>query len=372
MATDRARDLRNELADVKALLQSRIESLAHTLAPGGKRLGIYYFARNPTRKDDNPNSFYVVVSGSKVGKWADEATGDGAAVSKNGLHRGDPLGLIGYVYGLDFRGSMDWARDWLGMARNDPQAIVKAHVAVQRHHVNDDAREADLLERKRKQAFALWLKGKEGLAGTPVETYLATRGIDLAKLKRAPRAIRCLGRKHLESGLFLPCMLAQMTGPTESVYAVHCTFLKPDGSGKADVTPARKIWPSFKGAAIRLARGETGLTPGEAAKQGLLDTLVLCEGVEDGLSIALACPEYRVWAAGSIGNLAHIVLPTCCADVIIAADNDWGKPQAQKQLETAIAALSAQGRPVRVARSHIGKDANDALRAGSAWSPHAA
>jgi hypothetical protein len=122
------------------------------------------------------------------------------------------------------------------------------------------------------------------------------------------------------------------------------------------------MWPSYAGGAIRLARGETGMTPGEAAKHGLLDTLCLCEGVEDGLSIALACPELRVWATCALGNLGQIRLPECCAEVIVAADNDWGKPQAMRQLEAAIVALRAQGRPVRVARSAIGKDANDALR----------
>ena len=354
---DRSAALRTELADIKALLQSRIDSLVRELAPQGSRAGKYWMAKNPTRDDKRAGSFWIAMSGVP-GSWRDEATGD----------KGDVLSLISYITGLDFKHTMQWARDWLGLARLDDTAIRTARAKVQHSTVNDEAREADLLQRKRGQAFALWLKATDKLGGTPVDTYLRSRGIDMTRLKAPPRALRCGVRKHLESGLVLPCMMALMTGDTEKPFAVHCTFLAPDGSGKAAVTPARKIWPSFKGSAIRLARGETGMTPGEAAKQGLLDTLVLCEGVEDGLSIALACPEYRVWAAGSIGNLAHIALPTCCADVIIAADNDWGKPQAQKQLETAIAALAAQGRPVRVARSSVGKDANDALRAGGAWS----
>lgn len=371
---DRAAAMRNELADIKALLQARIDALVRELAPDGTRAGKYWMAKNPTRDDKRAGSFWIALSGVP-GSWRDEATGD----------KGDVLSLISYITGLDFKHTMEWARDWLGLSRLDDHAIRTARAKVQASSAQDAAREARQLEHKRGQAFAAWLKGTDKLAGTPVDTYLRSRGIDLTKLARPPRALRCLGRKHLESGQFLPCMLALMTGSVPATrapgavsapegatkdipFAVHCTFLKPDGSGKADVTPPRKIWPSFKGAAIRLSRGETGLTPGEAAKQGLLDTLVLCEGVEDGLSIALACPEYRVWAAGSLGNLAHITLPACCADVVVAADNDWGKPQAQKQLEAALIALGRQGRPVRVARSPVGKDANDALRAGADWS----
>ena len=55
--------------------------------------------------------------------------------------------------------------------------------------------------------------------------------------------------RHHESGRTLPVMIAGMSGPDGKIMAVHRTFLRPDGSGKADVTPQKKIWPSFKGAA---------------------------------------------------------------------------------------------------------------------------
>jgi DNA primase len=128
------------------------------------------------------------------------------------------------------------------------------------------------------------------------------------------------------------------------------------------VRPVRKIWPSFKGAAIRLWRGDSGLSIERAAAHGLRETLVLCEGVEDGLSLAMALPECRIWAVGTLGNIGAQVLPECVDDVIVCADNDWGKPQAERQLTQALARLSAQGVEVRVARSHVGKDVNDALR----------
>nr|WP_246742939.1 toprim domain-containing protein [Rhodomicrobium vannielii] len=145
--------------------------------------------------------------------------------------------------------------------------------------------------------------------------------------------------------------------------AVHTTFLAPDGSGKAPIDPKRKIWPLFAGSAIHIWRGETGLPVHQAAKQGLWDRLVIVEGVEDGLSIALACPEFRVWAAGSLGNIGNIRLPRCCGEVIVCADNDWQKPAAMAEFERVLGRLKAQERPVHVARSPIGKDFNDVLQA---------
>jgi hypothetical protein len=57
-------------------------------------------------------------------------------------------------------------------------------------------------------------------------------------------------------------------------------------------------------------------------------------------------------------------LPECAGEVIVCADNDWGKPQAQRSLDQALAALARQGRrKIKLAKSPIGKDVNDALMA---------
>lgn len=354
----------SDVGDVKALLQTRVESLVKELCPDGRRAGRYWLARCPWRDDQHAGSFWVMLA-RYPGAWRDEATGE----------KGDVLRLIEKAKGLGFADAMKWARDWLGIEQLTDTRIREARAHVQAMHGADEVRAAELLDRNRGRALAQWLKASEDLAGTPVATYLATRGIDLAALANPPSAIRFAPRRHIETGHTLPAMLALMVGPDPTgkreamAYAVHCTFLKPDGSGKANVAPVRKMWPSYTGGAIRLARGETNRSPTEAKKLGLLDTLCLCEGVEDGLSIALACPELRVWAVGALGNLGKIRLPDCAGDVIVAADNDWGKPQAARLLETGVAALVAQGRKVSIARSFVGKDANDALLSGGLRMP---
>ncbi len=342
----------SEIPELKALLQSRVESLARDLAPDGSRSGKYWIAKNPTRQDKIAGSFWIALSGVP-GSWRDEATGE----------KGDVLGLICYCQGLLLKDAIQWAKGWLGLINVSPDELRRqGNVARQAVAPHDEAAELAALNEKRRSAFGYWLKCEAKILDTPVDTYLRTRGIDLRHLAAMPGALRfdpaC---RHAESGQVWPTIVSAMTdqGP---VTAIHRTFLMPDGSGKAPVTPARKIWPTFKGAVIRLAKGASKKTPEQAAKAGLIEPLVICEGVEDGLSIALACPELRVWAAGTLGNLASIQLPSCCNEVIVAADNDWGKPQAEQQLKRAIDALAVQGRPVKIARSSVGKDANDALR----------
>lgn len=88
------------------------------------------------------------------------------------------------------------------------------------------------------------------------------------------------------------------------------------------------------------------------------------EGIETCLSIALACPELRVLSAVSLGNMARITLPAAVRRVILAADNDGAGTPAAEALQRAIDHFAREGREVRVARSPVGNDFNDALTAG--------
>jgi hypothetical protein len=342
-----------DLDQIKAALADRAEDLARELMPEGRRHGSYWLGPNPAGGAAHKQHFWVNLAGSKKpGSWKDPVADT----------KGGPLDLVMLATGCDFAGALRWARDWLGWEQTSPQERQRTAERMQRRRAEAAARLEQDLAKNRRRAQAIWLEADARLGGTPVETYLAGRGIDLAALARPPRALRFGTRRHQESDRAWPAMQAMMTGPGEMFWSLHVTFLADDGTDKAPVDPPRKMWPSMTGGAIRLARGETGVSIGEAAKLGLLDTLCLCEGVEDGLSIAMACPDLRVWAVGSLPNLRHIQLPACCAEVIVHADNDWGKPQAAKSLEVALDARAAPGRRVDVARSLIGKDANDALR----------
>lgn len=113
------------------------------------------------------------------------------------------------------------------------------------------------------------------------------------------------------------------------------------------------------GGAIRLWRGASGKPLRDAAED---EEIVIGEGIETCLSIAIACPELRVLAAVSLANLGRVALPPQISRVILAADNDGAEPP-RRALQRAVEQHMDAGRTVRVARSPIGKDFNDALRA---------
>jgi len=351
------------LSEIKAMLQANVEALARQLAPDGRRSGRWWVARNPRREDNNP-SFGIGLYGAAPGAWKDFATGE----------KGDVIGLIQYVHGLDMRTSLDWARAWLGIDGAAPVAVEKKLKEAKADAAKRAAEEAERAAKNRRAAKAIYLAArKQPFAPSIAHSYLLARGIDVLALPRVPGCLGWLPRElHVETQSRWSVMIAAFTGDDGQVAAIHKTFLWTDMRSasrpvvtKAPVSPVRKIWPGFKGAAIRLWRGGSGLSIDDALRAGLLETLVLAEGVEDGLSVALACPELRVWAAGSLSNLAEIAIPACCDDVVVCADNDWGKPQAQALLNRAIAAIAAQGARVRIARSTIGKDVNDALLGGA-------
>ena len=311
-------DRRNDLAQIKTILQDRILDLARELAPDGKRSGKYWIALNPARNDHKRGSFWIALSGVP-GSWRDEATGD----------KGDVIQLIQYVRGGDFGDALRFARGWLGLSELPPEQVAQISQEARDRRKEADTREEEDEAKRRKAAQAHWLNCWEKLAGTVAEKYLRSRGIDLSRLPRQPGALRfCPNDKHYETGESFPAIVAAMSAPGVALMAIHRTFLARDGSGKAPVEPPRKVWPRYRGSAIHLWRGKSDKPAAAAPEKS--DTLILCEGVEDGLSLALAVPDARVWCASSLGNLGNIVIPKCAGRVIVACDNDWGKPQRRK------------------------------------------
>lgn len=359
-----AREKRNDTPLIKSMLQQRIFELINRLCGQGHRYtsGDYCFATNPTRYDARLGSFWIVFKGAATGAWRDEATGD----------KGDIIDLVRYCLGLpDRKTAFDWCRDWLGLAKMTDADRSKVerqvmHDVARRERDNEKAAAAQLAA-DRRRAFSIWLKGKP-ISGSKVETYLASRGIRLGALPRVPGILRYQpNMRHAETDTMWPVMVAGLVryGPDSSagnVSAIHRTFLAADGNGKAPVRPARKIWPrGWQGCVIPIARGAEDLPLKDAIANGLIKTLALTEGIEDALTLAIARPDWRIWAVGTLGNLAHVWVPPTVERVIVAADNDSGR-QARKQLDSGIAALAKQCGEVAIARATGGaKDFNEML-----------
>ena len=183
--------------------------------------------------------------------------------------------------------------------------------------------------------------------GTPVETYLRSRGLDGLKLRNMRRTLRFHpGLKHGPSGLILPAMLARIREVKGFPIGLHRTFLRHDGRAKADVAPNKMMIGSSAGGAVRF---------GPDAQ-----LLVIAEGIETALSLSRAA-RVTCWAALSSSGLRGLVLPPLPTgeSVIIAADHDSAGISAAEALAER---LEAEGRGVSIIKPHRpGMDFNDVL-----------
>jgi putative DNA primase/helicase len=110
---------------------------------------------------------------------------------------------------------------WAEIDPRSPSRMAR-HTPVERKPSQDDAERSEA-------ALAVWQAAKPA-PGTPVETYLASRSIDLSP----PDALRFhTGLKHPSGGIW-PAMVALVTkGADGTPLAIHRTFLARDGGGKA-------------------------------------------------------------------------------------------------------------------------------------------
>jgi putative DNA primase/helicase len=188
-------------------------------------------------------------------------------------------------------------------------------------------------------ALAIW-QSTIPSTGTPVESYLAARGLMLP----LPPSLRFhRGLKHPSGGLW-PCMVALVTrGADDTPLAIHRTFLARDGNGKAPVDPVKMMLGPCRGGAVRLGR------PGEV--------LMIGEGIETCLA-AMQATGHPAWAALSTSGLRALDLSATVREVIVLADGD--DPGEAAARDCALRWMR-EGRHVRIARPPRGLDFNDVL-----------
>ncbi|MGO3517794.1 MAG: DUF7146 domain-containing protein [Acetobacter cibinongensis] len=341
---------RHSASQLAQLLADSITRLAPELLPHGKKDGVEW--RVGSLAGEPGQSLAVRLSGARRGVWADFSSGE----------CGDALDFVAScLFGGDRKQAMAWAANWLGLSETT------STMPVQRRPVQEKPSNSEELDReaqqRRAKARRLWHDTTAGIAGTPVETYLTGRGIDLRALGRAPGALRFAPAVWCqEVRRPLPAMLGAICSPSGKLVAVHRTWLAQSPSGvwaKADLKNPKKVLGSFAGGCIRLWRGASGLALGMAPQN---EMAIVAEGIETALSCAIACPEHRVLAAVSLSNMASLKLPDTITEILVAADNDTGNPSARKALDAALSQFAQQGRTVRLAMPEIqGQDWNNVL-----------
>lgn len=186
------------------------------------------------------------------------------------------------------------------------------------------------------KARDLWGRAKS-IAGTKGEAYLRGRGITCP----IPPSLRWVpDLHHGPSGRWLSAMVAQV-----STEAVHRTFFEK--SGERIKANAKMMLGPCAGGAVVLADGQ--------------GPLVVCEGVETGLSLAsgLLNGPSTIWAALSASGMKALHLPPRSSRLIVVTDGDDVGEEAGRVLATA---AHARGWQVELLPAPRGLDWNDVLQ----------
>jgi hypothetical protein len=251
-----------------------------------------------------------------------------------GAH-GDAIGFVMRVDKLKFGAAVTRLAGELGaaVAAVAPPPVGAALLAP--------AERREKEERNRRIAWRLWLDARDP-RGTPVETYLRGRGVSLPPAPVLRFAPRCWNR---ETGKELPAMLARVDDANGNFLAVHRTWLRPDGTDKADLDEPKWSLASTRGGAIRLAPAAL--------------VLAIAEGIENALTAITA--GYAAWSAVSKGGFKTVALPSEVREVLIVADHDENG-EGERAARKAADRWHAEGLRVRLwLAARVGDDLNDMM-----------
>ena len=197
-------------------------------------------------------------------------------------------------------------------------------------------------EDRRDEAIAIW-RAAGPASGTQVETYLRSRSLILP----IPESIRFARLPYGKRGPCHPVMVALVASVGGKAMGIQRTYLNAAGTGKAAVPKAKLSLGNVRGGAIRLGRS--------------CHTLIVCEGLEDGLTLQQELGS-AVWVSAGTSNMTAMEVPAEVAEVIVGADAD---PAGEQAARVAAERFAAQGRVARIVRPlppH--KDFNAELMAG--------
>lgn len=185
-------------------------------------------------------------------------------------------------------------------------------------------------EHRREAARHIWNEAI-GIEGTLVEKYLRARGLDPAGV----HSLRYAGGLKHPSKTWAPAMIASVE--TEiGLVGIQRTFLKEDGSGKAELEPNKLSLGVCRGGTVRLYEATA--------------SVVLAEGIETSIACHMML-KLPVWATLGTSGLLTVELPERIREVMIAADKDPLDPRKPSKLTGEAAAARAADRLRKDGRS---------------------
>lgn len=381
----------SRFAIAKSHVVDAIDDIVPELFGGAKSQTRRYRNRwavlNRWRPGAHLDQMTVWRDGARRGAWHDFGGGD----------KGDAIDLV--AYGLTGAKSdtarmraLEWIENRFGLKQMtaEQRRELEAIAAKRRAEVEQQA--AADLKASRDKARKSFYAARAGLEDTPAEIYLRGRGIALGDVPNISEAFRYRAecqywmarssalRSGEDANRFreppptFPAILSAMVDAEGKLGAIHYTFLEPDGSAKLRTgdrgylddegrpLSAKLMYPGgVAGLFIPVTYGPSGKRPNAPdAPAGIVGWT---EGIEDSFSAAIATPDLRMHAAGSLPGLAAAPDLHCASAHLVFRDNDWTKPAAVKLFDQALARFRTFGKPVRALAMDPawGKDLNDAL-----------
>lgn len=326
-----------DAGEISKLLADRIEPLCRELLPNGRWEKASGSWRVGSLSGEKGSSLSIRLKG-KPGQWFDFATDE----------KGDALGLVEAVLGLDMVGALRWSRQWLGIDQGTGahQRPAMDEEARRQRDADRAAREASQREEDaRRLAFALNLFDEAHAPhGTDTERYLNARKL---KLPFGADAIRhhphCAFRDEN-----VPCMIALFRhNLTDEPVGIQRTRLPPSGWVRGMKMERLNLGPTRTGS-IKID-----------CDADVLYGFTIGEGTETVLAGRML--GYRpAWATGGKGTIRQFpLLPEPVQSLSVHWEFD-----ADADMRECAERWCAAGREVIVLKSLFGKDAADALWEG--------
>lgn len=308
-------------------------------------------SHNGKRRWGKRGSFEIDVKGRFCGRWRDFESSE----------HGDLFKLIMREQGLNFADAIEWGANWAGIASDykastdDLRKHKEKEAARAAQEADDAAKKADYAASKIANARRAWEEAR-AIDGTLGEKYLyETRKIQPTEF---PISTRWSVKERA-----VICAITDDAGEVVGVQKIAVT-----SDGRKD--PNR--WPTAGGAKTTVGLIGRGAMRFPGPPNG---PLCIAEGPETGLSVWAATGyETRVLAGSLIGAirrlLADDVSPRDSVKgrrIVLCRDDDPRISPASKALKSALTALRAAGRDVRVAspfetRRETKADFNDLLQ----------
>lgn len=326
---------------------------------------------------------------------------------------GDVIRLVEKVEGCDFLAAIERLG---GRTTVDPEAAKKLFEERERKRLAREKQAAGYREAERKRLFRTWQSALP-IAGTPVERYLAGRGLKVPA--------RCPGLRYLPSAPYWhgentdsrghksprqihsgPAMLAAFIRPDGKFGGLHMTWLEVITS-RDDITPSVakiELTDPATGEVLnskKMRGSKTGAHIAIAMTEAPPRRLIIGEGIETVLAVWTAhqaagrpIDDTAFWAAGDLGNVAGrairtvphptltrpngrpqsvpdrypdpddsgLSIPDSVTELILLGDGDSEPLLTECAMERAARRYAREGRTIRIAFAPAGQDFNDVLR----------